>query len=286
MSMLNILRDEIKIKSKIYTLAVVLAVAIIGLVGYAYKKSTAAKLAGNDEIHEAKQKHKKSKNKKTKENNAEAAIISEVSVVPNSETPLESTYFTHENITSTVFWVGEEAGKDNKNISNIPSAWDDDWEKRFGGVDDPKKRNGYSPSGFIPKENPFYAALPYNDFGNDGKRKKEVSSLIPWADEKKWSDQESMCKNRWIKITRGKSSAYAQWQDVGPFKENDKDYVFGQAKPKSGTNNHAGIDVSPAVADFLKLNDIDSVNWQFIDEKEVPDGPWKKVITSSNVYWD
>lgn len=196
-----------------------------------------------------------------------------------------STYPMHANITATVFWAGEEAGDDNGDISNLPSAWDEEWVKHFGGVDKPKKRSGTLPSGFTPKENPFYFALPYNDFDENGKRKKEINSLVPWAGRVAWKDNESVLKNQWIKIIKDDKVVYAQWEDVGPFKEDDAAYVFGTAEPKSKTNKHAGLDVSPAVHDMLGLSDIDTIDWQFVDPDQVPDGPWKTTITSSQINW-
>jgi hypothetical protein len=195
-------------------------------------------------------------------------------------------YPMHKNISTTYFWAGESADGDNKNISNAPSAWDDDWKNHFGGVDNPRKRNGLVVADFAPKENSFYFALPYNDFDNKGKRKKDVGQVIPWANSKKWGVAESMCKNQWIKITKGDKVAYAQWADVGPFGEDDSGYVFGGAKPKSKTNDDAGLDVSPAVKDFLGLSDIDKTDWQFVDAKDVPDGPWKETITTSQISWN
>lgn len=196
-----------------------------------------------------------------------------------------SAYPLHKNISTTYFWVGEEAGADNKNISNLPSAWDEDWAKHFGGVDTPDKRSGFFPAKFTPKENPFYFALPYNDFDDNGNRKKEIASVVPWASAIDWKENQSVLKNQWIKIIKGNAVAYAQWQDVGPFKEDDAAYVFGQALPKSKINNHAGLDVSPAVRDMLGLSDIDTADWQFVPANQVPDGPWKKVVTTSQVYW-
>lgn len=237
----------------------------------------------------------------SQENSGEGAAVSQsvsekADVVPTPEKEAEATvspsvvdaksaYPLHKNITTTYFWAGEEAGKDNKNISNLPSAWDEQWVKHFGGVDSPKNRSGYFPSGFSPKENPFYFALPYNDFDGNGDRRKEVSSVIPWAKSRTWGSGESMLKNQWIKIMKGDKVAYAQWQDVGPFREDDAAYVFGTASPKSKTNEHAGLDVSPAVYDVLGLLDVDQVDWQFISSSAVPDGPWKKVVTTSQIYW-
>ena len=36
-----------------------------------------------------------------------------------------------------------------------------------------------------------------------------------------------MYKNRWIRIVKNEKIAYAQWEDVGPFNTDDKDYAFG-----------------------------------------------------------
>lgn len=196
----------------------------------------------------------------------------------------ESSYPLHRDITASVFWVGEKASEDNEEISNKSSAWDSSWKKNFGGTDDPEKRNAFYPKKFVPKENPFYLALPYNDFDTNGNR-RENSSKIPWAGEKNWEKNESMVKNRWVKIIHDGKSCFGQWEDVGPFKENDFDYVFGNKGPKSEINKNAGIDVSPALRDCLALDDLDNVDWQFVDFEDVPDGPWKNIITTSQVSW-
>jgi hypothetical protein len=205
----------------------------------------------------------------------------------NAKTSSSTEYPLHKQITSTFFWAGEDASSDNKHISNSPSAWDDQWTKHFGGVDDPDRRKDFLPAGFTPKENPFYVALPYNDFNEQGKLKQEIFQIANWTSAKKKNSSEySYCKNRWVKIIKDNKQAYAQWEDVGPFGENDRSYVFGDAKPKSKTNNNAGIDVSPAVRDYLSLGDIDKVDWQFVDDQNVPNGPWKQIITTSNIFWN
>jgi hypothetical protein len=207
-------------------------------------------------------------------------------IVPNSQDSSQK-YPLHRNITTTTFWIGEESGPDNHYIPNTMSAWDSKWTEHFGGVDDPNNRNGYLPAAFTPNENPFYFGVPYNDFDENGNRKQDVQTVIPWASERIWSADESICKNRWVKIVKGDKTAYAQWEDVGPFGEDDTGYVFGStAVPRSEINNHAGLDVSPAVRDYLGLSGMDACDWQFVDANDVPDGPWKQILTTSNVYWD
>jgi hypothetical protein len=197
-------------------------------------------------------------------------------------------YYLHSDITVTLFWVGEEANDENDYIPNDESAWDVDWEEHYGGLDDPSNRDGYYPAEFTPKENPFYFALPYTDFefDEDGTRKSNVYEVIPWANERTYGPDESMCKNRWIRIIKNDKVAYAQWEDAGPFEYDDTAYVFGTQPPKNTENNNAGLDVSPAVWDYLGLSDFDTVSWQFVDESEVPDGPWKAIVTTSQINWE
>jgi len=195
-------------------------------------------------------------------------------------------YPVHENITATVFWVGEGAGPENGNISNLSSAWDENWTKNFGGVDYPDARNGYFPDGFTPLENPFYVALPYNDLDENGVRKSGALIHVYWASKHQQLDPEmSTLKNRWVKIMANGKEVFAQWEDVGPFGEDDWAYVFGRAQSANKINNSAGIDLSPAVRDYLGLSGMDKVAWQFVDYDDVPPGPWLLVTTSYGKRW-
>ena len=92
--------------------------------------------------------------------------------------PQSGYYLVHKNITSTYFWIGEPADSDNGYIPNSENSWDINWMAHYGGVDNPNNRNGYFPAGFTPKENPFYFALPYNDFDENGKRRQSAYDMI------------------------------------------------------------------------------------------------------------
>lgn len=205
-------------------------------------------------------------------------------------TPASSTssYYLHKNITSTVFWVGEPQGGGSSE-DNALSAWDDAWELHFGGFDNPNSRIGLLPVGFTPKENPFYLDVPYNDFTDSGNRKSNAAQVVPWASTKTWGSKESMMKNRWVKLIRNGVTCYGQLEDAGPYQYDDTAYVFGIAAPKSKLANNAGLDVSPGLRDCLKfvgLNNSDNkVDWQFIEASDVPAGPWKQVVTTSQIYW-
>ncbi len=191
------------------------------------------------------------------------------------KTPMSSNiYPLHSRIFATLFWIGEKATIDNSFTSNDASEWDDFWPQHYGGVDSPSARNGYYPNSFIPKENPFYIALPYDDLSDTGR--KQTSEQIPWYLPTDSPDQ-SVLKNKWVKISYGDQTCYAQWEDVGPFETDDFGYVFGKAKPKQ----EAGIDVSPAVRTCLNMADNDYVDWQFVESIHVPQGPWAKIITGS-----
>jgi hypothetical protein len=186
-------------------------------------------------------------------------------------------YPVHRDIIATVFWVGEDESSDNDYIHNRASYWISDWIAAYGGIDDPECREGYGPCGFEPRENPFYFALPYGERTNGELRPEHELRNIPWYETARDRDTH-LLKNRWVSITYEGKTAYAQWQDVGPFEMDDKEYVFGGARP---TDPRAGIDLSPATALYLDLGGRGTVDWQFVDETDVPAGPWTEIITRS-----
>src|SRR5205085_10002986 len=79
----------------------------------------------------------------------------------------------HNNIVTSLFWIGANG--------NTRSAWDAEWVAHYGGVDNPKPsaRRDYIPVRFIPRQNPFYCALPYNDLMREQFR-PEAALVIPW----------------------------------------------------------------------------------------------------------
>jgi hypothetical protein len=179
-------------------------------------------------------------------------------------------------IVTTVFWIGEQPSANNP-VPNRSSSWDANWTRNYGGYDDPEKshRHDFIPAKFTPRQNPFYCALPYNDKSTNGHR-AEAPRVVPWFKEAYQGPAVSTCKSRWIAIRHGNKVAYAQWEDAGPFRTDHWQYVFGNERPKPNLNKGAGLDVSPAVRDYLGINDTDVTDWKFVDFNEVPSGPWSK----------
>lgn len=180
------------------------------------------------------------------------------------------------NIVTTVFWIGELPTANNP-TPNTVSAWDMRWTSNYGGYDNPsrKARDGYIPKNFTPGQNPFYFALPYNDITRSG-TKASARAMIPWFKKTFYRSGRTVLKGRWIAIRREGKICYAQWEDVGPFETDDWKYVFGDSRPKTRKNRGAGLDISPAVRDFLGIpSGYGTVDWRFVDIDEVPDGPWK-----------
>ena len=175
---------------------------------------------------------------------------------------------------TTVFWIGEKPSENNP-VPNKASSWDTEWSKSYGGLDDPNRanRSDYIPAKFTPRQNPFYCALPYNDKAKIGHR-PEASRVVPWFNEAYQGPDGSVCKDRWVAIRKANKTVYAQWEDAGPFRTDHWQYVFGNERPKPNLNKGAGLDVSPAVRDYLGLSDTDVTDWQFVDFKDVPRGPW------------
>jgi hypothetical protein len=177
-------------------------------------------------------------------------------------------------IVTTIFWVGEFPTARNP-VPNRQSAWDKHWSANYGGYDNPEPwaRRHYMPVNFVPRQNPFYVALPYNDVERHH-TKPEAASVIPWFRETFVRDGQTILKDRWLAIRHGNRICYAQWEDCGPFRTDHWQYVFGPERPRPNLNQGAGLDVSPAVRDYLGLANRDACDWKFVEFAEVPSGPW------------
>lgn len=186
-------------------------------------------------------------------------------------------------VTSTIFWIGEQPTQNNP-TPNCKSSWDTQWSSNYGGYDDPDPANriadhasgDFRPKGFIPKLNTFYVALPYNDVASYRQHKSEASRVIPWFRRMNPEPGKTVCKGRWVQIFYANRSCYAQWEDCGPWVTDDYEYVFGSKPPKTKQNGSAGIDLSPSIRDYLGLRSGQKVHWRFVDDGQVPYGPWKK----------
>jgi hypothetical protein len=202
--------------------------------------------------------------------------------IPTSSHATVTHYPWKTSIVTTVFWVGEQAGPNNP-VPNVRSSWDLNWSNNYGGFDNPEAsaRRNYLPVSFIPRQNPFYCALPYNDVTH-GQFKPEARLVIPWFKEAYTGPGQSVCWHHWVAIRKGNRTCYAQWEDCGPFRTDHFQYVFGSERPKPNLNRGAGLDVSPAVRDYLGLQPTDVTDWQFVDVRDVPPGPWRSYGDNNN----
>jgi len=210
----------------------------------------------------------------------------------------------HTDIVATTFWVGEVFDPTADDGSQVISTYDSDWMGSYGGCDgvvvdgrcETERRsaeNDWFPTSITPQQNPFYLDLPYDDV-NDDLGFVLRGLVVPWAREEPYagwvSDRSrSLMKNRWVQIRHGDRVCFAQIEDAGPGTYHDIAYVFGHddARPANDRYNGAGLDVSPAVNGCLGLSELngedDRVDWRFVDDADVPDGPWKKVVTATGV---
>jgi hypothetical protein len=207
-----------------------------------------------------------------------ASLVMKPLPMPTPEQPREvaDSYPWKRDIVTTTFWIGEKPSRNNR-VPNRASAWDKKWVAHFGGADTPDRdaRSNFHPASFLPTQNPFYVALPYNDVQLNG-HKPEAQKVVPWFKDEFTGPGKSVCKGRWLAIRFKGRTVYAQWEDCGPFRTDHHEYVFGKERPKKNLNKGAGLDVSPAVRDFLGMDDTDVTDWKFVEFEEVPQGPWAK----------
>jgi hypothetical protein len=184
------------------------------------------------------------------------------------------TYPWKRDIITTMFWIGE-GGSSISATDNIGSAWDENWRSHNRGNDDPEDRNGFASADHASTINPFYVALPFNDLAYPDKARYWVPRN--WHRPNEDGKQVSACKDRWVCIKNANGRlCYAQWEDVGPLRSDHAEYVFGDERPDTYTR--AGLDISPAVAQYLGIdgNRRAITSWRFVDEEDVPPGQWLK----------
>jgi hypothetical protein len=158
--------------------------------------------------------------------------------------------------------------------------------------------NGWFPTHARPRENPFYLDLPFDDV-NDRIAFRERCRVIPWARERAVAGRcndpgYSYMKNHWVRLVGPNGRVcYGQVEDAGPSHGDlyhDARYVFGttDARPVQGAFNNAGLDVSPALNGCLGFRELDGdsdqVSWRFVDAAGVPPGPWRRLVTTRQVY--
>ena len=213
-------------------------------------------------------------------------VATEGSAMKLADVELHSDFPWKKDIVTTYFWIGQGSSGYNS-MTNYKSAWDGSWTKNYGGEDCPKKRLSGQymgaitlPETFAPTLNPFYIALPYNDIKYPQMSKK----YVPWWDHEAWkkAPYSSQCKGRWVMIEYEGKVCFAQWEDVGPFRYDHAAYIFGNERPQ--IHSKAGLDVSPAVRDYLGLTGLNKTNWRFVEEDEVPYGPWIKYAEQAILY--
>lgn len=217
---------------------------------------------------------------------------------------VKATYPWHRRIVSTTFWVGEVFDVGAADGSQVYSTYDDAWQRHYGGCDGilvskvcrTERRtaaNGYYPTSMKPRENPFYLDLPFDDV-NDPIALASRMRVVPWAGRlsaARATDQRvSLMKNQWVELRRGSHRCFGQVEDAGPGKYHDARYVFGtkDQRPANRRYGGAGIDVSPALNGCLGFRELngqgDRVDWRFVDAKDVPAGPWRRIVTTSGVW--
>lgn len=176
-------------------------------------------------------------------------------------------------IITTTFWIGE-GSTPISSTTNVQSSWDEEWLSRNHGSDSPNNRNGYASGSHASTLNPFYVALPFNDLAFPDKAHRWLPA--GWYRRPKDGKQVSACKDRWVEIKNQRGdTCYAQWEDVGPLRYDHAEYVFGSERPIGLGDDHAGLDVSPAVAQYLGIDGKNRMtSWRFVDDEDVVPGKW------------
>ncbi|MCE0523719.1 MAG: hypothetical protein LV480_12505 [Methylacidiphilales bacterium] len=204
-------------------------------------------------------------------------------VFTNFTRRVKNVYPWKTGIITTMFWIGE-GSTPLSSTTNVESSWDEDWLPNNHGSDSPYNRNGYASGSHASTLNPFYVALPFNDLAFPDKAREWLPR--GWYRPPKDGRQVSACKDRWVWIKNAQGrSCFAQWEDVGPLRYDHAEYVFGDERPIGLGDDHAGLDVSPAVAQYLNIDGKNRItSWRFVDAEDVPPGDWLRLDEQAVIF--
>jgi len=180
--------------------------------------------------------------------------------------PPRTTHPWKTGIVTTLFWIGEG--------SAASSAWNAKWTETNNGTDSPDTRNGYASGNHASTLNPFYVALPFNDLAFPDKARQWLPP--GWYRQHRGGKSVSACKDRWVEINNVEGRVcFAQWEDVGPLRNDHAEYVFGHERP---ADTHAGLSISPAVRNYLGIEGKSGItSWRFVEDEDVMPGQWLKL---------
>ena len=114
----------------------------------------------------------------------------------------------------------------------------------------------------------------------DGHIKAEAVLVVPWFYRTYTTPEKSVCRHHWLAIRQGSRVCYAQWEECGPYRTDHYKYVFGNERPMANLNHGTGLEVSPAVRDFLGLRPNGVTDWRFVEVRDVSAGPWRSLFAS------
>ena len=145
--------------------------------------------------------------------------------------------------------------------------------KHFGGVDSPSTERLFS-GGLHAQAKSVLCGSAFRRGGPgwqpQGGRKKD-----PGFGE----SREPLTRNRWVEIRYKDKSCYAQWQDVGPMGEDDFDGCSGTPRSPRTGRAQGRPRYFAAAAQYLGVEGSARTEWRFVDEAQVPGGPWKTIVT-------
>ena len=86
-----------------------------------------------------------------------------------------------------------------------------------------------------------------------------------------------MLKGRWVAVKRRRNVfATLSGRTVDHFARTTGSTCSAIERPLPNLNQGAGLDVSPAVRDYLEMGGKDVCDWKFVEARDVPTGPWTK----------
>ena len=196
--------------------------------------------------------------------------------VPTSLATSTPRYPWKTNIVTTVFWIGEQPTENNP-VPNNKSSWDANWTSNYGGYDTPGclVAPQLHPGLVRPAPESILLSRCRTTTLPTASSNRKPRWLFPGSSNPIPSRANLSARIAGSRSAKATASAMRNGKIAGPFRTDHFQYVFQNERPKPNLNRGAGLDVSPAVRDYLGLPPTDVTDWQFVEVRDVPPGPWR-----------
>ena len=153
----------------------------------------------------------------------------------------------------------------------------------YGGFDnpDPSRRHDYIPVIYVPRQNPFYCALPYNDVSH-GQFKPEAPMVVPWFRQAYVRTGAFGLQGPLGRDPPRQPGLLRAMGRLRTFPHRSLPIRFPERAAETEPEPRRRSRCLAGGARLSRPRPTDVTDWQFVEVRDVPPGPWRNYGDNNN----